>query len=172
LALITATAVRADYPSTVLGDSPLAFYALNPGTDPANTSPDLTGNGNTGAAFNLTPVPGPTPFITNAAGFDGADSVVDLSGGSNPGLLNFSGPITMEAWVQSGNTSQGPANIFGKGYDSALNFDELVLRANGANFYGGTYNNINGGASASGGTQTTNWTYLVSTYDGTNWNYM
>ena len=135
LALMTAATVRADYPSTVLGDSPLAYYALNPGSDPAGTSPDLTGNGNNGAAFNIAAVPGPTPYITNAASFDGLDSVVDLSGGSNPGLLNFGGPITMEAWVQSGNTAQGPANILGKGYDSALNFDELVLRANGGNFY-------------------------------------
>jgi hypothetical protein len=45
------------------------------------------------------------------------------------------------------------------------------LRANpGATYFGGTYNNVNGGAGVTGGQQTTNWTYLVSTYDGTNWN--
>jgi hypothetical protein len=52
-----------------------------------------------------------------------------------------------------------------------MSYDELCLRANGGvNYYGGTYNNVNGGASASGGQQTTNWTYVVATYDGTNWN--
>lgn len=90
---------------------------------------------------------------------------------ANPAILNFSGPITTEAWVQSTNTTQGPADILGKGYDSTQNYDELVLRANGGvNYYGGTYNSVNGGASASGGLQTTNWTYLLATYDATNWN--
>jgi len=167
LALMTAATVRADYPSTVLGDNPLAYYAINPGTDPANTSPDLTGNGNNGAAFNLTPVPGPTPFITNASSFDGSVSAVDLSGGSNPGLLNFAGPITMEAWAQPSNTTEGPANIIAKGYDSALN-NEITLRANAGNYFGGSYDGSSHGAS--GGQQTTNWAYLVCTYDGINWN--
>jgi len=166
LALITAATARADYPSTVLGDSPLAFYALNPGADPAGTSPDLTGNGNNGTAFNIAAVPGPTPFITNAASFDGADSVVDLSGGSNPGLLNFSGPITLEAWAQPSNTTEGPANILAKGYDSSLN-SEITLRANAGNYFGGSYNGSSHGAS--GGQQTTNWAYVVCAYDGTNW---
>jgi autotransporter-associated beta strand protein len=168
---LSAAAVRADYQSTVLGDNPLAFYALNPAVDGVSSCPDLTGNGNTGAAYNITVASGPSPYISNAAGFDGADAAVDLSMGSNPGLLNFGGPITMEAWVQSTNTTQGPADIIGKGYDSSQNYDEIALRANGGvNYYGGTYNSINGGGSASGGQQTTNWTYLVSTYDGTNWN--
>jgi len=166
LALITAATARADYPSTVLGDNPLAYYALNPGSDPAGTSPDLTGNGNNGAAFNIAAVPGPTPFITNAASFDGSVSVVDLSGGSNPGLLNFAGPITLEAWAQPSNTTEGPANIIAKGYDSSLN-SEITLRANAGNFFGGSYNG--GSHGASGGQQTTNWAYVVCAYDGTNW---
>ncbi len=171
VALITASAARADYQSTVLGDNPLAYYALNPASDPANTSPDLTGNGNNGVAFNITAASGPTAYITNAASFDGQTASVDLSMGNNPGILNFSGPITMEAWVQSTNTTQGPNDIIGKGYDSSQTFDELVLRANsGVNYFGGSYNNVNGGGGASGGQQTTNWTYLLSTYDGTNWN--
>ena len=169
LALASAANVRADYQSTVLGDNPLAYYALNPNNDPAGTSPDLTGNGNNGTAYNIYSVTGPTPYVTNAASFDGADALVDLSGGSNPGLLNFSGPITLEVWAQPANTTEGPADILGKGYDSANNYYEIALRANGGNYFGGTYGPP-GTKGASGGVQTTNWAYVVCTYDGTNWN--
>ena len=44
----------------------------------------------------------------------------------------------------------------------------MALRANGGYYHGGAYNGGDNGAS--GGVETTNWTYLVSTYDGTNWN--
>jgi autotransporter-associated beta strand protein len=173
LLLATVFSVRANYESTVLNDHPLAYFALNLIIDNSGTATDLSGNGNNSSYYNIYPAPGPTAYITNSASFAGSsvESFVDLSSGANAGILNFGGLITMEAWVQSTNTTQGPADILGKGYDSSLNYDELVLRANdGVNYYGGTYNNINGGASASGGEQTTNWTYLVSTYDGTNWN--
>ena len=175
LALMSIINVHADYQSTVLNDHPLAYYALDLTIDNSGTATDLSGNGNNSTYYNIYPTAGPTAYIPNAAIFPGAsaESYVDLSTAPNASILNFGGTITMEAWVQSTNTTQGPNDIFGKGYDSSLNDDELVLRANAGNtynYYGGTYNNINGGASASGGQQTTNWTYLVSTYDGTNWN--
>ncbi len=166
LSLVCTIAARADYKATVLGDNPVAYYALNPGTDGTSTSPDLSGNGNDGANFNVTPAQGPTAFVTNAVFFDGSSVAIDLSMGSNPGLLNFSGPITMEAWAQPANTTQGPANIIAKGYDSSYN-NEITLRANGGNFFGASYNGPTHGAS--GGVQTTNWNYLVIAYDGTNW---
>jgi autotransporter-associated beta strand protein len=166
LMLMSAAAVRADYQSTVLGDNPLAYYALNPASDPAGVSPDLTGNGNNGAAANIAAVPGPTAYITNAASFDGQTSAVDLGGGVNSGILNFSGPITMEAWAQPADTTEGPKNIIAKGYDSSVN-SEITLRANAGNYLGGSYNG--GTHGASGGQQSTNWTYLVCAYDGTNW---
>ena len=174
LLLVVATA-HADYKSTVLGDNPIAYYALDLTIDNSGTATDLSGNGNNSTYYNLSAVPGPTAYLPNAAAFIGSSvspgSFVDLSSGPNTSIMNFGGKITLEAWVQSTNTSQGPADIIGKGYDSTQSDDELVLRANGGiNYYGGTYNNTNGGASASGGQQTTNWTYLVATFDGTNWN--
>lgn len=178
--MMTVATVRADYQSTVLNDHPLAYYPLNLAVD-TNTdnsgyylATDVSGNGNDGTYINIYPgynnVPGPSAYITNGVAFDGLTTYVDLSTGSNTALLNFGGPITMEAWVQPANTTEGPADILAKGYDSATNDDELALRANGGNYYGGTYNNVNGGGNASGGQQTTNWAYVVSTYDGTNWN--
>src|SRR5580658_6131670 len=97
LGLMVSVADGANYQSVVLGDHPLAFYALNPATDPADTSPDLTGNGNDGFAFNITAASGPSAYITNAAYFDGSSSFDDISQGGNPGLLIFAGPITLEA---------------------------------------------------------------------------
>lgn len=173
LALITTVSARADYQSIVLADKPIAYYALDLTVDNSGTATDLSGNGNNSSYYNIYSIAGPSAYIPNAANFEGAylQSYVDLGTAPNPGILNFSGPITMEAWVESTNVTQGPADILGKGYDSSQNYDELCLRANGGyNYYGGTYNGSNGGANASGGQQTTNWTYLVSTYDGTNWN--
>jgi hypothetical protein len=168
--------VQASYESTVLNDHPLAYYALDLTIDNSGTVTDLSGNGNNSSYYSLAATAGPTAYIPNAAFFaaGGVQSFVDLSSGTNAGILNFGGLITMEAWVQSTNTTQGPADILGKGYDSSLNDNELVLRANNSSgdydYYGGTFNTTNNGASASGSQQTTNWTYLVSTYDGTNWN--
>jgi autotransporter-associated beta strand protein len=163
LASLAAGTARADYPGTVLGDSPLAYYALNPAADPAGTSPDLTGNGNTGVATNLVAAIGPTAYITNAANFNGA-AAVDLSEGGNAGLLNFSGPITLEAWVQPSSSSLF-GDIVAKGYDQNT-YQEIVLRVNGP--YGANYYGSSGSVGVNGGNQTTNWTYVVLSSDGTN----
>jgi fibronectin-binding autotransporter adhesin len=173
LVLTAVITARADYQSTVLADHPLAFYPINSSVDPSGqTATDLSGNGNNGTYNGTDPefntVPGPSSFIPTALFFDGFTSFVDLSTGSNPTLLNFSNQITMEAWVQPASPTVGsgpPADILGKGYDGT---NEMTLRAQGGFYYGGAYNGAE--HRAFGGVETTNWTYLVSTYDGTNWN--
>ncbi len=175
LVFTAAVTAHADYQSTVLADTPLAFYPINANVDPVGiTATDLSGNGNNGTYNGTDPefntVPGPSSFIPNALYFDGFTSFVDLSTGSNPALLNFSGPITMEAWVQPASPTVGsspPADIFAKGYDGT---NEMTLRAQGGYYFGGTYSDVTSSGGAGGGVQTTDWTYLVSTYDGTNWN--
>ena len=171
LVAISAGNVYADYQSAVLGDQPVAYYPINSSVDPTGTTAtDLSGNGNNGTYNGTDPeyntVPGPSSYILNALYFDGFTSYVDLNTGSNPGLLNFSGPITLEAWVQPANTTEGPANIIAKGYESSVN-SEITLRANGGNYFGGSYDGNSHGAT--GGQQTTNWAYVVCSYDGTNW---
>jgi Concanavalin A-like lectin/glucanases superfamily len=170
---LTAPPVVTNYQSSVLADNPLGYWPLNlTDTNAASgIATDLSGNGNNGSYDNISTgnlVAGPTPYIPNAASFNNAD--VNLG---DPTLLDFGGPITLEAWVQPASTSVGggpPADILGKGDDGSYNYDELVLRANGGYYYGGTYNGSDNGASAQGGQQTTNWTYVVATYDGANWN--
>ena len=163
VALMMAAAARADYQSTVLSDTPLAFYALNPASDPSGTSPDLTGNGNDGTAVNIAPATGPSAYITNAANFN-ASAAIDLSQGSNPGLLNFTGPITLEAWAQPTSSSLF-ADIVAKGYDSST-YQEIVIRVNGP--YGANYYGSSGSVGVTGGVQSTNWTHIVLSSDGTN----
>jgi hypothetical protein len=162
--VLSVPAVHAgSYQSIVLGDNPLAFYALNPAVDGTSTAPDLTGNGNDGVvAGNLSAGFGPSAYITNAAYFDGGEAI-DLSQGSNPGLLNFTGPITIEAWVQPSSASMF-ADAVAKGYDSS-SYDEIVLRVNGP--YGQNYYGSSGSVGVTGGTQATNWTYMVMSSDGT-----
>lgn len=175
LALTATHAAHADYTNTVLLDNPLAFYPINSDIDPTGTTAtDISGNGNNGTYNGSDPqfntVPGPSPFIPNALSFDGFTSFVDLSTGSNPGMLNFGGIITMEAWVQPASLTVGsgpPADILAKGYDGT---NEMTLRSQGGNYFGGTYSDVTASGGASGGQETTNWTYLVSTYDGANWN--
>src|ERR1700753_1363863 len=105
VAALTALNVRADYQSTVLADNPLAFYAVNPGGDVSSTEPDLTGNQNYGAVQNVTAINGPSAHSTIAGYCNATSSLIDLSPGANTGILNFSGPITLEAWVQTAPTS-------------------------------------------------------------------
>ena len=173
--LIAAVTARADYQSTVLADHPLAFYPINVTVDPTGTTAtDLSGNGNNGTYNGTDPqdnsVAGPTTYIPNALFFDGATSFVDLSTGTNTSILNFGGPISMEAWVQPAVPGQNLGDILAKGYDSGNNDNELTLRLNGNQYQGGTYNNTAGSKGAGGGTPTTSWAYVVATYDGTNWN--
>jgi hypothetical protein len=162
---ITSTVVS-NYQSAVLADNPLAYFALNPAADPSGTSPDLTGNGNDGEASDITATNGPSPYITNAANFEAAnDSFDDFSSvGANPGLLDFSGPITLEAWAQPSSSSEF-ADILAKGYDASSG-DEIVIRLNGP--YGADYFGDSGSVGDTGGAQTTNWTYVVLSSDGVN----
>ncbi|HVU27215.1 MAG TPA: LamG-like jellyroll fold domain-containing protein [Verrucomicrobiae bacterium] len=155
---------RADYQSTILGDNPLAYYALNPAADGTSVAPDLTGNGNDGLAVNIAAATGPSSYIPNAANFNGQTAAIDLSQGSNPDLLNFLGPITLEVWAQPSSTSLF-GDVVAKGYDSQ-SYAEIVIRVNGP--YGANYYGSSGSVGVNGGTQSTNWTYIVLSSDGTN----
>lgn len=163
LGLLTAVTARADYKATVLADQPLAYYDLDPTFDTFDTAPDLTGHGNDAVAYNLYNVPGPSAFIPNAAAFDGqGDTYAEIG---TPAMLNFTGPVTLEAWVQP-STQGGIGEIVAKGFDSAYN-KEMGLRVNGMN-NGANFNGSDGSVGLNGGTQTTNWSHVVFSCDGVN----
>ena len=175
---ITISTAHADYQGTVLNDHPVGYWPLSLYDANATNgiATDLSGNGNNGSYFNISPgfnnVYGPSAYLTNGVSLDGSTTYVDLSTGGNTALLNFGGRITMEAWVQPANPAAGAnMDILGKGDDSGQSYDEVAMRLDsGGGFHGGTYNQGAGDKGGTGGTQTANWTYVVSTFDGTNWN--
>ena len=165
--LVAVGSAHASYQSTVQADNPTAYFALDTiDSSGAGTANDLSGNGNNSPYINVFPIAGPTSFISNAGQFDpNSESSVNLP---SAGVLNFSGNVTMEAWVQPANPAQSLGDIVAKGYDATANL-ENALRVNQNQYQGGSYSN---GISkmANGGTVTTNWAYVVTTFDGTNWN--
>jgi fibronectin type 3 domain-containing protein len=178
-AVTTVAAGGLVYQNTVLGDQPLGYWPLDLTSD-TNTdgsgnllASDLSGHGNTGTYRFITAAgnhaSGPSIFLPNAVSFDGVTTYVDLSTGSNTALLNISGKITMEAWAAPASSSTY-GDIMGNGYDSALNSDELEMRANDGNYHGGVFNWTINDQGVTGGSETTNWTHVVCTYDGTSWN--
>jgi hypothetical protein len=165
LLLTMAATTRADYHSTVLADTPLAFYPLNLAVDTSGTATDVSGNGNNGTYVNIASgnnSTGPSAYITNAVAFNGTDTSVDLSSAAS--LTSLSGAATLEAWVKpADSTSFG--DIIGKGYDSST-FQESYMRVDGP--YGAVYDVNLGNAQITGGQQVTNWTHVVLANDGTN----
>jgi hypothetical protein len=162
-ASLTLASLTSDsYEAAILKDGPIAYYSLNSDADTGTMAYDWTGNGNNGVYVNASPgtAAGPTAVITNAVSFDGS-AYVDLSQGANPGLLNFGGQITLEAWVQPSNVTGNLQDILAKGYDSS-SYDETVLRQDSATFTG------NGGSG--GVAQVGTWAYVVSANDGMHWN--
>src|SRR5208282_2889234 len=82
-----------------------------------STATNLAGKGDNGIYENITSankVAGPSAYITNGVSFNGTSDYVALT---NESVLNVSGKITLEAWVQPAGSQQQPiADIFAKGY--------------------------------------------------------
>lgn len=89
-------AVTSAYDQTILADSPVAFWSMNP---IATTEPDLTGNGNTGTYQGGTPGLGTMPNGEQVAVFNGAAEYLSI-----PSSASFSipttGNLTWEMWIQ------------------------------------------------------------------------
>ena len=166
---ITTTAFS-NYQGAVISDNPIGYWPLNLSEDNNGIATDFSGNGNNGTYFNISSanlVAGPAPYVTNAVSFNSAE--VYFTSATNQPVLNFTGPTTLEAWVQPSQpaaSASGLGDIIAKGYDPNANDQEITLRENassGANYYG-----YFGTGGVSGGAQNTNWVYLVVANDGTN----
>ncbi|HZV36476.1 MAG TPA: LamG-like jellyroll fold domain-containing protein [Verrucomicrobiae bacterium] len=163
------------YKSTVLSNGPVGYWPLDLTVDTGSTASDLSGYGNTGTYVGITSankVSGPSSYLPNAAGFNGTNAYVDLSTGSDTALLNIGGQITMEAWVLPA-THGSLMNIIAKGYDAGKNFDEVEMRENNGTFDVTSETDASGnqeGVQGAGVASSNNWTHLIGTYDGANWN--
>lgn len=184
-ALLSAVAARADYKSTVLASHPVGYWPLNLAAETNKNAgtgnyiaADLSGNGNFGDYINIAPkngqnTNGPSIYLNSSVIFDGANTYVDLSVGSNTALLNIVGPISMEAWVQATIPQNQYGLILSKGYDLSQMVDDIDLHIISTDnshtayyYWGGIYTSYNGLSqqSAQGAATTTNWQHVVATW--------
>jgi hypothetical protein len=110
-------------------------------------------------------------FDTNnaAANFDGLTSYLELV---NPAGLNFSGQVTLEAWIQPAGSQNFEAYIIAHGGNDTFSAED-ALRIENGNYQILSYDGANHGASfpvPSGDLGGGNWIHLAGTYDGVNWN--
>jgi len=89
------------YDALVLGDQPVAYWAMNRPT--TATEPDLTGNGNRGSYTDTSdagvPPLVPLPNGDEAADFNGSSQYLTVA--SNPSLsIPTTGELTWEGWIR------------------------------------------------------------------------
>jgi lysophospholipase L1-like esterase len=161
------TLLSGGYGGVVCSDQPVAYYPLNE-TIGTVAHDYFSGYDGSYVGNPTLGVPGATPDTGTAVRFNGSSQYVDAG---NPSGLNFTGPITLEAWVNSETT---PADglfhqIIAHSYDGV---DETSLGVDGGYGYGaGSYNGTSYTANAPvPPADLTNWVYLVGTYDGAGWN--
>jgi len=179
---------KAGYAVAILADGPAGYWPLDePVYTPPNPStfPVAANSGTLGAAANGTCQPGVTAGIAGPpfAGFGAPNPGVKLSGMAgnvalgSPAGLNFSGPISMVAWVKS-TDSLGLRNIVSHGF-RAVPDGEVEMRIQDGNYNVGSWGPDSGnpgeGASSTGGLASGDaaggiWVFLAGTYDGANWN--
>lgn len=173
------------YSSLVQADGPVEYLRLGDAAKNVAANGGTLGtnapgwyNPYTVTGYSGPHAPGDTGFESNnaAAVLNGANSYIELG---NPGALNFTGAITLEAWVQPSATPAAPGgfgDIIAHGYDEAYN--EVALRvddSSGTPQYSiATYMpGLGAGASANAPTNDLGsgaWVHLVGTFDGVNWN--
>lgn len=178
-----ATTNNAGYQAQILLDNPLGYWHLD---EPLYVTPDpstfpVTANlGSLGAAANgtnnpglLTGIAGP-PYLgfgANNIGVDSGYSAGNVDLGA-PAGLNFSGQITMMAWINPTFTD-GLRDIVAHGFSTN---GEVFMRINSGNYEVGSWDgtttySVTGAMNTGGlGSDIGNWVFIAATYDGANWN--
>ena len=103
---------------------------------------------------------------SQALSFNGTNQFVDLG---NPTDLNFSGQITLEAWIKPESTT-GLQDIIAHGYQVSPNDAEDFLRINNGYYQVGSWNGNTAIAQAAiPAGDVGQWVYLAGVYNGTQW---
>jgi prepilin-type N-terminal cleavage/methylation domain-containing protein len=134
------------------------------------TAKDYSGNGNNGTLCNGTTcgVQGPTWAIGKVGGALSFDGVNDYVGLGNPSSLNFSGQITLEAWIKP-QATDGLRNIVAHGYGLSPNREVFFRIYSGLYQVGSWDGNGYLTSYAIPAEDINNWVHLVGLYDGSNW---
>ena len=172
---------RADYPATVLGDSPAGYWRFSePGVQPPidNLATNLGSLGATddgaytGTLSLMKGQPGPFTGSLGTA-FDGTGENVAVA--FDPNMNPASGAFSIEAWVQPAlavppSTQSGLAAVLSCGHLASPRSGWLIYQASGGwnlRMYnqnlGNTSLSITGGGNPTPGT----WIHLAATFDGT-----
>jgi hypothetical protein len=124
----------------------------------------------TAAGFNY--VWQATDFLGNsvtgsqALSFNGTNQYLSMG---NPADLNFSGQITLEAWIKPESTS-GIEDIIAHGYETSPSVAEDFLRIDNGDYQVGSWNGNNALAQAAvPAGDVGQWVFLAGVYDGAQW---
>jgi hypothetical protein len=161
------------YSALILADSPAEYLRLD---EPAGNTAVNNGLLSTladgtyshtanGLAGPQAPLFGGFESQNLAPFFNASNSYVELE---NPAGLNFTGPITLEAWILPAASQGFESYILAHGYNDD-NSGEVYLRMeNGVYQVGSLFGHASfaAGADLGGGS----WVHLAGTYDGANWN--
>ncbi len=98
--------------------------------------------------------------------FNGTNTAIELG---NPSALNFTGPITLAAWIVVRKTD-GMHSIIARGPKITIPKYQLVLRYKDNRYEAGTWDGkANLVSSQSRGTDKGQWVHLIGVYDGRKW---
>ena len=159
---------------TTVGTVPLPAITGLPASSPEGTAVTLTASATetnaTVAAegfsylWQATDADGASATGSGALSFNGTSQFVDLG---NPGDLNFSGQITLDAWIMPESTG-GLQDIIAHGYQTSPTNAEDFLRINGGYYQVGSWNGNNAFAQfAIPAGDIGQWVNLAGVYNGT-----
>jgi hypothetical protein len=159
------------YRRVVMYDAPAAYFPLDD-TNFAATASELYNFGAYDGTYQNSPMleqAGATPNPGYSVEFDGASQAV-LFG--NPAGLDFSGQISLEAWVKpvTNYLGGGYGNIVAHGYGGSPTM-EMLFRIYNGQYQAGSYDGANHVVTyAVPDGDLGHWVHLVGTYDGEAWN--
>jgi glucose/arabinose dehydrogenase/PKD repeat protein len=162
---IRTSPVGSGYRTTVLADTPLAYWRL--GESAGTTLVDQTGNH--GGAYIGSPTLG-----TPGAIVGDADTSVTLDGSAEYGQATGwntvpAPPITLEAWIKwNGTTWPTNTSVLGWFHQSGVMASRFWVSGNGTDNINLRIGFETGNANWNWAGENTNWHHLVGTHDGTN----